>query len=130
MAIHIETVHEHLHIKANIMRRLKQLSEHILQAHGFGEWSVSMTFVNDHYIQQLNRAYLKKDHPTDVLAFPIDDPGHPNAGVEKILGDIYVSLDRAQEQGVEYEASFPRIRDKPVAVQRFPAALAGQPCGQ
>jgi probable rRNA maturation factor len=106
MGLHTDTVHPHLRLDSRTVRRLKELTEEALRQHGLSEWSVSMTFVDDPFIQKLNRTYLKKDRPTDVLAFPIDEPGLSNKGSENVLGDIYVSLDRAKEQGAEYSVPF------------------------
>ena len=49
---------------------------------------------------------MNRDYPTDVLAFPIDDRDSPNEGVDTVLGDVYISLDRAKEQSAEYHVSF------------------------
>jgi probable rRNA maturation factor len=65
-----------------------------------------VTFVDDSYIRELNNKYLKRDGPTDVLAFPIDDQESPQNGTDKILGDVYISLDRAKEQSIEYQVPF------------------------
>ena len=61
---------------------------------------VSLTFVDDEQIRVLNREYRAKDTATDVLSFPQDDedgfmsiPGMP-----QVLGDIVISLPRAEEQ--------------------------------
>jgi len=44
-------------------------------------------------IQKLNKKYRKKDEPTDVLSFPLDDPN--------LLGQIVISVDRAKQQAIE-----------------------------
>jgi probable rRNA maturation factor len=46
---------------------------------------------------EVNRAYLGRDEPTDVLAFP--QPG-PHVG-RRVLGDVVISVDRASEQARE-----------------------------
>lgn len=103
MALHLQTVHPHVRVSS---KALKRLAEQVLREEGREQETVSVTFVDDRYIQQLNKTYLGKDHPTDVLAFPIDEPGSPVNGSEFILGDVYISLDRAREQSLTYGVSF------------------------
>lgn len=57
-----------------------------------GEVEISIVFVDDKYITRLNREYRGLDSPTDVLSFPMDDPGI--LGDEPVpLGDIVISLE-------------------------------------
>lgn len=58
---------------------------------------VSLSLVSTSEIHQLNKAYLQKDRPTDVLAFPQDE--HLE-GID-ILGDIVISPDIAELQAQE-----------------------------
>lgn len=53
---------------------------------------------DDSGIKELNRLYRKIDRPTDVLSFPMKDPS--------MLGDIVVSVDRAEEQAARYGVPF------------------------
>lgn len=54
--------------------------------------SINIIIVSDHYIHKLNKQFLNRDYPTDVLAFPIQ---------EKLWGEIYISKDRAARQAKE-----------------------------
>jgi probable rRNA maturation factor len=56
--------------------------------------------VNDSEIQSLNTRFLGKEHPTDVIAFPLDDDE------DEIWGEIYISVDRAREQAIDYSVIF------------------------
>ena len=62
---------------------------------------ISLSFVDNDRIRELNKEYRNKDSITDVLSFPqydnFDDVITPNAFVP--LGDIVISLERAREQG-------------------------------
>lgn len=60
--------------------------------------SVTCILTDDDHIHQLNRDYRGKDMPTDVLSFELSDTIHPTA---PILGEIYISLDRASLQAQE-----------------------------
>ncbi|NQT25515.1 rRNA maturation RNase YbeY [candidate division KSB1 bacterium] len=64
--------------------------------------SLSLIFVDDEHIQNLNRNYLNHDYPTDVIAFPLDDES------DDLWGEVYISVDRAKEQAAFYRESFRR----------------------
>lgn len=58
---------------------------------------LSIALIGDDEMRVLNRDYRGKDKPTDVLAFPMDDP--TAAGAQ--LGDVVISLDTAVRQAAE-----------------------------
>lgn len=71
------------------------------------ESEVSLTFVHNDEIQELNRDYRQKDAPTDVISFALQEEGEGELQVigEEIpimLGDIVISIDKAKEQAEEY----------------------------
>ena len=72
---------------------------------------ISVTFVDNEQIHELNREYRGKDMPTDVLSFPMGENGvydeNHNTGA-KILGDIVISVPKALEQAKRYGHSFER----------------------
>ena len=65
-------------------------------------------WVRDAEIQQLNREHRAKDRPTDVLSFPLDGEHESLAGIERLLGDIVISLDTAKIQAEAYDAPLMR----------------------
>ena len=74
---------------------------------------VSVSFVDDEFIHQLNRDYRKIDRPTDVISFAFldneDDRESQLHGQGIVcLGDIYISVDRAKAQAEEYGHSLNR----------------------
>lgn len=69
---------------------------------GVREGEVHCVLADDARLAELNRRFRGRRGPTDVLAFPYDP-----AASGGILGDIYVSLDRAMVQA--------RERSEPVA---------------
>ena len=72
---------------------------------------ISVTFVDNEQIRELNREYREKDMPTDVLSFPMGENGvydeNHNTGA-KILGDIVISIPKALEQAKRFGHSFER----------------------
>jgi probable rRNA maturation factor len=49
---------------------------------------------NDHQLLCLNREFLRRDYPADVLSFPASDPSS--------LGELAISIDRANAQAIEH----------------------------
>ena len=58
-------------------------------------------------IHRLNRDYRGIDRPTDVISFALEDV-HDIKTEVRVLGDIYISIDKAKEQAKEYGHSFKR----------------------
>ncbi len=72
---------------------------------------VSVTFVDNEEIREINRQFRNIDRATDVLSFPLFDEDGMDAHVEELdcmLGDIVLSLERAREQAIEFGHSFER----------------------
>lgn len=84
-----------------------------------GEAEISLAFTGDGEIQDLNRRFRGVDAPTDVLSFPLWDPGAPEWGGDgpggggdglppEPLGDVVISLPTARRQAEEYGHSLER----------------------
>jgi len=87
---------------------LERTAERLLAAAGEAGSSVSLSFVRDPAIRALNREHRGKDAPTDVLSFPLVEPGDAYAGAERLLGDIVISIDTARRQAAAYDAPLER----------------------
>lgn len=69
------------------------------------DFEVSISFVDNKEIKELNKEYRGIDMETDVLSFPMDD----NLLVPTpLLGDIIISVEKALEQSIEYGHSLER----------------------
>ena len=77
---------------------LATLAEAVLAAEGVrGPAELSLTFVAAEVIAELNAEHLGESGPTDVLAFPLDDPAESRpAGMVALLGDVVVCPSVAQ----------------------------------
>jgi len=79
---------------------------------------MSVTFMDNQGIQEINRDYRDKDAPTDVISFAIEDEGEEEMPIffadeafddlPNELGDIMISIEKAQEQAKEYGHSYER----------------------
>ena len=71
--------------------------------------SFNLIIVDNDYIHELNKNYRNIDRETDVITFALEDEDTLVIGDnERILGDIYISIDRARSQAVDYGHSFLR----------------------
>ena len=71
--------------------------------------SFDIIIVDNDYIHNLNKNYRNIDRETDVITFALEDDEQViNGSDERILGDIYISLEKAKSQAVEYGHSFLR----------------------
>ena len=73
-----------------------------------GQVSFNVIIVDNDYIHKLNKEYRKIDRPTDVITFALEDYEDIKYEDFRLLGDIYISLDKAKSQAIEYGHSFKR----------------------
>ncbi len=78
---------------------LRALLAAALRALGRHRTTVSLVLTGDDAIRALNRDYREADRPTDVLSFPMADPGAlADPGRPVFLGEVYVSVETAARQ--------------------------------
>ncbi len=68
----------------------------------------NVIIVNNDYIHSLNRDYRNIDKETDVISFALEDEKDENFSKKRMLGDIYISIDKARSQAKEYGHSLNR----------------------
>ena len=71
------------------------------------ECELSVTFVDDEAIREINKQYRGKDRATDVISFALEEMGEDEieivgADMPRVLGDIIISVDTARAQAEEY----------------------------
>ncbi|MEC2054327.1 rRNA maturation RNase YbeY [Peribacillus psychrosaccharolyticus] len=74
---------------------------------------LSVSFVDNARIQEINKQFREKDAATDVISFAMEEMGEDElaivgADMPRILGDIIISIERTKEQAAEYGHSFDR----------------------
>ena len=76
-----------------------------LQAIGRGNQTATIAFVSDRRMRELNRSFRGIGKTTDVLSFPAgEDESEQTATIN--LGDIAISVERAESQAAEYGLKF------------------------
>ncbi|MFT9848657.1 rRNA maturation RNase YbeY [Aneurinibacillus sp. REN35] len=117
MSIDIEFIQEYKsELSQDVLDLLQRALEEAARTEDV-EGEVTVTFVDNDRIHELNREYRGIDRPTDVLSFAMNDEGEEEMeifleeGMEEIpnmLGDIIISIPKAQEQAEEYGHTFER----------------------
>ena len=79
-----------------------ELSNYIFKKKSF---SLGLQIISNQEIASLNKKWMQKNGPTDVLSFPIISDESPNNLDHIELGDIFISLEMALEQSYEYKHS-------------------------
>lgn len=110
-----------LEIGDELIGLLDRLLQKAGEAEGISDGEVALTFVNDEAIHELNREYRGIDRPTDVLSFAMNESleeeldivyeleeGEELDELTDVLGDIVISVERAQAQSEEYGHSLER----------------------
>ena len=72
------------------------------------ELEFSIIIVDNKRIHEINKEYRGIDRPTDVISFALEDSEDAPIEGYRILGDIYISLDKVKEQAEAYGHSFKR----------------------
>lgn len=88
------------------MEELRVVAQTILSALECHEQTeLSVVVVDDDQIQQINRDYLQRDKPTNVISFAQQEG--EGAGISpQLLGDVVISADTAARDAEEAQVSF------------------------
>ena len=93
-------------VPTGIRLLIRRCCHAVLELENFeGSAEVSVRFVNNEQIHELNRTYRNIDRETDVLSFPLGENGEYDVNLDtgaKMLGDIVISMEKAMEQATLY----------------------------
>ena len=77
------------------VNKFKGLLKRLVEHYKLEGPEITLAFVNNSAIKDLNRRFMKKDATTDVLSFPLGEKG---ADGKFYLGDIIISVPQAYQQ--------------------------------
>lgn len=86
---------------------IKKVLEHGLEKLKIEDAIFNVIIVDNDYIHNLNREYRNIDRETDVITFALQDDQTFNPE-QNVLGDVYISIDKAKSQSIEYGHSLKR----------------------
>ena len=110
--VSIENKQKTIKVPTGVRMLIRRCCHAVLQLEGFeGSAEVDVSLVDNEMIHAINLEQREIDAPTDVLSFPLGEDGvydkNPATGAY-MLGDIVISLERAQAQAEEYGHTFQR----------------------
>ncbi|PKN70701.1 MAG: rRNA maturation RNase YbeY [Deltaproteobacteria bacterium HGW-Deltaproteobacteria-12] len=88
-------------------RKLRSVTFTLLKYLSCADKEISLCFVDDNTIKQLNKQYRHKNKPTNVLSFSLQE-GEFGSINPDILGDIVISVDTAKEDAIKKSVSIER----------------------
>lgn len=114
-----------IQVKEEFIKKIEDVIDYALKAEQMNtEYEVSVIFVDNNYIREINNEFRNIDKETDVLSFPMLE--YPDGCIYReiylnktledsyydegklVLGDIALSLEKAMEQSKDYGHSFER----------------------
>ena len=102
--VYFKNIHGSVKVGPGLYKILRSVSREVLGAEKCTDYEVTMVFVDNQYIKNLNGQYRKKNTATDVLAFGFYRDPQTRAD----YGDIYISLDKVRTQARQYRVLFNR----------------------
>ena len=104
--------------KFELIKNIDENIEELVKLQDFINYSVdylklenvlfNVIIIDNKEIHEINKTYRGIDRPTDVISFALEDDDTFIETEERILGDIYISIDKAKEQALEYGHSLLR----------------------
>ena len=105
MAIKVNSLSEHITVPKGIISYCRQVVKKTLNYLNINDVIVSVIITSDEVISHINQTYRKKKGPTDVISFAYREAPMPHGDTKEHIGDIFISLETAQRQALEYGVS-------------------------
>lgn len=102
MAIRVNVEREQISVPKGILLFCKNIIAAALSYLEVDNVVVTLILTSDEAIAHINKTYRKKKGPTDVISFAYREAPMPHVTTKEHLGDIFISLDTAQRQAIEY----------------------------
>lgn len=78
-----------------LSHRIEAAVIEVLTAEDAEDAEISIALLSDPSISAIHRDHLGDDSPTDVITFPLREPGRP------LVGDVYIGVQQAERQAAE-----------------------------
>ena len=90
------------------LKEVEKFVQYVLEYQKLDNVMFNIIIVDNEEIHELNKSYRGIDRPTDVISFALEDDDTFIKMDIRILGDIYISIDKARSQALEYGHSLLR----------------------
>lgn len=97
----VEIINE-TELDLDYIETMKNLIDYAIEHEKTKNVIFNIIIVDNNYIHKLNKEYRGIDRPTDVISFALEDNEDLTPSNVRVLGDIYISIDKVYEQAKEY----------------------------
>lgn len=87
---------------------VEKLIDYMLKIENLSNVIFSVIIVSDEEIKNINNQFRKVNKATDVISFALEDNQDIKFDNFRLLGDVYISIDTARKQSIEYNHSLLR----------------------
>ena len=94
--------------KIEELKDVEMVLKKAIEIEKLGVVNFNVIIVDNEFIHKMNKEYRGIDRPTDVISFALEDEHDIDYDDFRLLGDIYISIDKAREQAKEYGHSLRR----------------------
>ncbi|MBP3766276.1 MAG: rRNA maturation RNase YbeY [Bacilli bacterium] len=94
--------------KIDELKDVEMVLKKAIEIEKLGVVNFNVIIVDNEFIHKMNKEYRGIDRPTDVISFALEDEHDIDYDDFRLLGDIYISIDKAKEQAKEYGHSLRR----------------------
>lgn len=106
--VKFKIINETKYLLDDNIKTIKKVLKYTLKKEKINNCVFNVILVSNKYIKELNKTYRNKDTETDVISFALEDEKDHNLDKTRLLGDIYISVDKAISQKEEYNHSLER----------------------
>ena len=90
------------------IKEIKKLTKFLVKYMNVKNSNFNFIFIDNKEIKKINKEYRNIDKETDVISFALEDNSDIILEKYRVLGDIYISIDKAKAQAIEYGHSLKR----------------------
>lgn len=87
------------------IEKLQEYMNFVVDKLSINEGIFNIIFVSNQEIHEINKEYRNIDRVTDVISFALEDNEDETFNEYRLLGDIYIAIDVAYDQAIEYNHS-------------------------
>ena len=87
------------------LKKLEEYMNFVVDKLEIKEGIFNIIFVSNEEIHEINREFRNTDRVTDVISFALEDNEEEAFKEFRLLGDIYIAIDVAYDQAIEYNHS-------------------------
>ncbi len=84
------------------LENLQTYIEYLVKKLSLEKCEFNIIIIDNKQIHKINKEYRNVDRPTDVISFALEDNEDIKYEDFRLLGDIYISIEKCYEQAEEY----------------------------